>query len=75
METTAEIVEETPSSTNSDLESLGEKNEAIKMAITGIKDHDEEVTNASLIDELFDRYNFGDIDEDQYYEAKKVLGM
>lgn len=75
METTAEIVEETSSSTNSDLESLGEKNEAIKMAITRIKDHDEEVTKASLIDELFDLYDFGKIDLDEYNEAKKVLGM
>ena len=50
-------------------------NDAVKMCIQRIENRDEELTRRSIVDELFDRYNFGDIDEDQYYEAKRALGL
>lgn len=70
VEAKAEVVQDTPSSDFHNID-----NDAIKMCIQRIEKAGEEVTKSGLVDELFDRYTFGDIDEDQYYEAKKALGL
>lgn len=72
VETTAEVVENTTSS-SSDFKDID--NDAIKTCIQRIENRGEEITKSGLVDELFDRYNFGDINEDQYYEAKRALGL
>jgi len=73
VETTAEVVEDSSSASSSDFHDID--NDAVKMCIQRIENRDEELTRRSIVDELFDRYNFGDIDEDQYYEAKRALGL
>ena len=73
VETTAEVVEDSSSASSSDFHDID--NDAVKMCIQRIENREEELTRRSIVDELFDRYNFGDIDEDQYYEAKRALGL
>lgn len=77
IETKAEVVQETTTSTSSssgnDYKSID--NEAVQKAIDRIENADEEVTRAGINDEIFELYELGYIDLDQYDEAKKALGI
>lgn len=76
VETKAEVVEETSSSSaNSDLETLADKDEGIAKAISRIKNAGEELTKSSLVDELFNLYDLGNLSLDEYDQAKKILGL
>lgn len=66
-------VEETSSSEES-LESYAEKHPALKKAIDRIIEGDDELTKASIIDELYGLYDIGTITIEEYYEAKEELG-
>ena len=50
-------------------------NEAIRTCISRIEKADEEVTKHSINEELFNIYDLGDIDLEEYDEAKKALGI
>ena len=76
IETTAEVVQDDTTSTSSssdDYHSID--NEAIQEAIKRIEDAGEELTKTTVVDEVFDLYTLGNIDDDQYNEAKKALGL
>ena len=76
IETTAEVVQDDTTSTSSssdDYHSID--NEAIQEAIKRIEDAGEELTKTTVVDEVFDLYTLGNIDDDQYDEAKKALGL
>ena len=76
IETQAEVVSDTTtasSSSSNDYKSID--NEAVQTAIKRIEDAGEEVTLVSIVDELFNIYDLGKIDDDQYDEAKKALGL
>jgi len=76
IETQAKVVSDTTtasSSSSNDYKSID--NEAVQTAIKRIEDASEEVTQASIVDELFNIYDLGKIDDDQYDEAKKALGL
>lgn len=74
IETKAEVVED-KTSTKSDFKALADKNPNIKKAVLRLEDAYEEITTSSIIDELFDLYNIGQISEEQYFEAKSDLGL
>lgn len=76
IETQAEVVSDTTtasSSSSNDYKSID--NEAVQTAIKRIEDAGEDVTLVSIVDELFNIYDLGKIDDDQYDEAKKALGL
>jgi len=74
IETTAkEVNEEESSSTSNSFNNLAEQNDAVKKAINRITEGGDELTKMSLIDELFALYDIGDITEDEYFEAKKIV--
>lgn len=76
IETKAEVVSDNESDTsNSDDEFESIENKSVQMAILRIKNAGETVSKASIVDELFDLYNLGDIDEDEYSEGKKAIGL
>ena len=76
VETKAEVEDDnTTSSSSSSDDYHSIDNEAVQKAIKRIEDAKEELTKSSIIDEIFDLYNFGYIDDDQYNEAKKALGL
>lgn len=76
IETKAEVVQDdTTSSSSSSDEYHSIENEAIQKAIGRIEKAGEELTKSGIVDELFELWNFGDIDDDKYYEAKKALGL
>ena len=76
IETKAEVVSDSESDTsNSDDEFESIENKSVQMAILRIKNAGETVSKASIVDELFDLYNLGDIDEDEYSEGKKAIGL
>ena len=77
METKAEVVQDdnTTSSSSSSDDYHSIDNEAVQKAIKRIEGAEEELTKSSIVDEIFDLYNFGYIDDDQYDEAKKALGL
>lgn len=76
VDTKAEVVEETSSSSaNSDLETLADKDEGIAKAISRIKNAGEELSKSTLVDELFNLYDLGNLSLDEYDQAKKILGL
>ena len=76
IEAKAEVVSDNESDTsNSDDEFESIENKSVQMAILRIKNAGETVSKASIVDELFDLYNLGDIDEDEYSEGKKAIGL
>lgn len=76
IEAKAEVVEESDEdSSKSKYHAID--NQYIKKAINRIEERDDgvEITQNNIIDELFDLYDSGEINEDQYGEAKTALGM
>lgn len=75
IETQAEVVSDTTTASSSSNDYKSIDNEAVQTAIKRIEDAGEEVTLVSIVDELFNIYDLGKIDDDQYDEAKKALGL
>lgn len=75
----AEVIEtqkvEETSSSDENLEAYAEKHPALKKAIDRILEGDDELTKASIIDELYGLYDIGTITIEEYYEAKEELGI
>lgn len=70
IETKAEIVsnEKKPN-----LKELSEANPIIKKAINRIQDNEETVTRTSVVDEVFEMFNLGNISLEEYDEANELL--
>lgn len=70
IETKAEVVsnEKKPN-----LKELSEANPIIKKAINRIQDNEETVTRTSVVDEVFEMFNLGNISLEEYDEANELL--
>lgn len=72
---TVDVGDEDTSSDINSFDEYAEKHPALKKAITRIKDGGDELSKASIVDELYAIYDLGDITIDEYYEAKEALNI
>ena len=80
IETSYEVVDnkeeddnDSSSSNISMIKEAGEKNEHIKLAISRIEESDEELCLTSLTDELYNLYDLGKVNMEEYYAAVDLL--
>lgn len=69
IEAKAEIVE----NKGSDFDELAEENSIINKAVSRIKEADEEISKANIIDELFALYDLKEITEEEYFATKELI--